>query len=271
MFRPIQIAQVAGVASPPAPPQIIAYMMGRPLDFDPGSRYCYSNFGYCVLGQLIERVSGATYEAYVKRAVLEPLGIRRMQLGRTLESGRAKGEVRYYPHADERGSSVFAASPGRVPVAYGAWCLEAMAAHGGWIASAPQLVRFASSFDDPGRCPILGSASIAQMFARPARSDSDGKPKAAYYACGWDVRPIGDNGRINAWHAGLLAGTATLLVRRHDGLAWAVLFNADRDADGRYLAEVIDPLIHPVASGIRQWPEGWEFEEMTNSETRNPK
>ena len=35
--------------------------MGKPLDFNPGTAYAYSNFGYCVLGRVIEAVSGKPY------------------------------------------------------------------------------------------------------------------------------------------------------------------------------------------------------------------
>lgn len=45
-----------------------------PTQFDPGTRYAYSNIGYCRLGQLIERVSGREYENYVVQAILRPRG-----------------------------------------------------------------------------------------------------------------------------------------------------------------------------------------------------
>jgi CubicO group peptidase (beta-lactamase class C family) len=46
----------------------------RRLGFEPGTRYAYSNLGYLVLGQLVERASGEAYPEYVRRHVLEPLG-----------------------------------------------------------------------------------------------------------------------------------------------------------------------------------------------------
>jgi len=46
-------------------------MLGQPLDFAPGTRYAYSNFGYCVLGRIIEKITGQTYEAFVKKTILE--------------------------------------------------------------------------------------------------------------------------------------------------------------------------------------------------------
>lgn len=47
------------------------------LRFEPGSRYAYSNLGYLVLGQVIERLSGETYTDYVQQHILEVLDMRR--------------------------------------------------------------------------------------------------------------------------------------------------------------------------------------------------
>src|SRR5262249_44742178 len=90
--------------------------------------------------------------------VLAPLGIRRMRLGKTLLAQRAPGEVTYY---DERtGPAVMGAIGTRVSLPYGTWSLEAMDSHGGWLASAADLVRFASAFDVPERCPLLQPKTI---------------------------------------------------------------------------------------------------------------
>ena len=86
MFRPIDIAKAVGTKPPAGPSEIIEYMMGRSLDFAPGTKEAYSNFGYCVLGRLIEKVSGMPYVTYVQKEVLGPLGIHRMRLGRSLEA-----------------------------------------------------------------------------------------------------------------------------------------------------------------------------------------
>src|SRR5882724_7834059 len=58
MFRPREIATAFGLPSPPAPRVIIRYMLGKPLDFDPPTHYAYSNFGFCVLGRVIEKIAG---------------------------------------------------------------------------------------------------------------------------------------------------------------------------------------------------------------------
>ena len=49
---------------------------------------------------------------------------------------------------------------------------------------------------------------------------------------------------------------SALLVRRWDGLCWAVLFNTDRAADGKVLSGVIDPLVHRAADAVTAWPAG---------------
>ena len=46
------------------------------LKFDPGSRFEYSNSGYEVLGQIIERASGTRYAEFLKEKIFDPLGMR---------------------------------------------------------------------------------------------------------------------------------------------------------------------------------------------------
>ena len=60
--------------------QLIRYTLGARLDFDPGTRNVYSNFGFVVLGQIIAKVSGDTYENFVQSRVLKPMGITRVRL-----------------------------------------------------------------------------------------------------------------------------------------------------------------------------------------------
>jgi N-acyl-D-amino-acid deacylase len=256
MFRSVEIARQLGSPPPADAEQIIRYMLGHKLDFEPGSRYAYSNFGYCVLGRVIEKVSGKSYEHYVRQEVLAPLGIHDMQIGQTLRP--APHEVHYYDEKDQTGPAVLGPNLGKaVPWPYGAWYLEAMDAHGGWIASAPDLVRFAAAFDRPIMDKLLGPAGVRAQFARPpgrAGYTAKGKPRDEYYGLGWEVRVVGPDS-INFWHSGALDGTATILVHRDDGLAWAVLFNTRNDPDGENLTGLIDGLVHEAADRVRRWPQ----------------
>jgi len=57
--------------------QIAAMLPYTEVRFEPGSRYSYSNPGILFLGQIVERLTGEDYEAYVTKRILEPLGMRR--------------------------------------------------------------------------------------------------------------------------------------------------------------------------------------------------
>ncbi len=48
----------------------------RKVKSNPNQKFAYSNLGYVLLGQLIEKVSGITYEDYIRNNILEPLGIK---------------------------------------------------------------------------------------------------------------------------------------------------------------------------------------------------
>lgn len=256
--RPKEIAESLQIPLPPMPEAIVRYMLGKPLDFDPGERYSYSNFGYLLLGRFIASVAKQDYEAYVRKSVLGPLGIVRPRLGKALLEDRQEGEVKYYGTAGLKGPALFGPHVGEdVPVQYGHDNLQAFEAHGGWIASAPDLVRFASDLCEPTTSKVLDADSIESMWEWPkgqAGFDAKGNPRSRYYNCGWEVVRV-RNGR-NAWHTGFIAGTSTLLVRRWDGLNWAVLFNADHSISvPKKLADVIDPLVHVAADKVTDWPE----------------
>src|SRR5262249_3504 len=69
MSRSAAIVKQLHVQPPAKPQDIIRYMLRHPLEFDPGIKYAYSNFGYCLLGRVIEKVSGQSYEQYVRKEV----------------------------------------------------------------------------------------------------------------------------------------------------------------------------------------------------------
>ena len=259
MFRTRNIAEHFKLEKPPTAAQILTYVLERPLDFHPGQRYAYSNLGYNWLGRIIEQTSGQSYEHFVRSEILAPLGIRTMRLGRNFWSERFPNEVTYYDDRDPVPSVIdFRVRPRRVSRPYGAWDLEAMDAHGGWIASAIDLVRFGVFLFSENTSPLspAGRAMITEVPAGAAGHRDDGSPKQMYYGAGWMVRPLDGKG-VNLWHNGLLDGTSSLLVRRHDGLTWAVLFNSRSGTaeDRKNLAGAIDSLVHRAAARVEKWPE----------------
>ena len=262
MFHSIEIARELETDPPATPAMIIRSMLRKPLDFNPGERYAYSNFGYCLLGRVIERITGTSYEEAVDRGVLLPLKIdsRNFRLGKSLIEDRASGEVTYYAGPFPKEGAVVGRPLGRkVDLPYGAWPHESLDAHGGWIATAPALVQLALALDNPS--PIFKPETIKECFARPAGYAGFKKnrsPRESYYVLGWNVRPIpnadpkGDRRTATSWHTGSLPGTFGILVRRSDGFTWALLFNTRVGPKKEALGTLIDPLIHEAVDALRK-------------------
>jgi CubicO group peptidase (beta-lactamase class C family) len=55
--------------------QVIDWFKGKPLQFEPGSQFAYSNSGYVLLAGIIEKVSGISYAEFLQRNIFEPLGM----------------------------------------------------------------------------------------------------------------------------------------------------------------------------------------------------
>jgi CubicO group peptidase (beta-lactamase class C family) len=205
-----------------------------------------------LLGQIMETVSGLPYETFVQERLLRPLTIRRMRLGRTLLRHRLPGEVLYHSTSYGLYANVVAeGAPQNAMSQYGGTrSIENIAAHGGWVGTAVDLVRFASTFDDPVTCPILSAASVAQLFAPHAYGDSSTNQ---HYGCGWYVDRGG--ARAGQSHGGTLEGTKTQLARWQDSgtgdtFCAALLFNKYDDA----LSWDLLTLIRNTAASIPTWP-----------------
>jgi N-acyl-D-amino-acid deacylase len=263
MFQSLRMAKSMKIDLPILPEHVIRYQLGQPLDFDPGERYAYSNFGYCLLGRVIEKITGQPYEKYVQDEILKPLGIVRARIGGSLESERAEGEVRYYGVKDEPGTAVVGPGAGeaKVPVSYGVWRQETLDAHGGWIASAPDLAKFGAAFDlaadgQAARSTLLTADSVRQMFGSHVQvSPANGDKPARFYGLGWFIEPAAmEGGQPIARHGGALPCTAASLMHFPDGTNLAVLFNLGQDQQGKFLGRGIEGPLTELVRSIEHWP-----------------
>jgi len=256
MFLPVPIAAATGTPAPATTDSIIRFMMGKPLQFNPGSDYNYSNFGYALLGRIVETITGQPYEKFVREQVLAPSGAACMQPGRSLQAQSLPGEVKYY---DFPGAPLVPSIYGtgtKVPRPDGGFHLEAMDAHGGWVASTIDYLRFVLSVDAMNDPPdILTEATINLMIARPA--SPYWSTSAAWYAKGWQVRPsLGD---ANWWHTGGLPGTTTIVVRNYGGVAWAAFFNSQPSNVDAFVGE-LDSGMWTALSSVTSWPSYDQFQ-----------
>jgi D-alanyl-D-alanine carboxypeptidase len=55
--------------------KLIAYFKGKPFDFEPGTKWDYDNSGYVLLGAILEKVSGKSYERFIEDEIFKPLGM----------------------------------------------------------------------------------------------------------------------------------------------------------------------------------------------------
>lgn len=214
---------------------IFTYMCTAPLANNPGTVFAYNNFGYALLGEIVAVASGQPYAQYVQQAILQPLGITKMQIGGSLLSEQLPDEVWYEANVPVAVPDVFSNPPGRRTTRpYGGFNLTNLQAAGGWVASVTDLAKFALLFDPAGGYPVLTAETIALAQTPPAIEADD---NGLTYTAGWYRVPVA-NGQFNFVHDGNLPGSAAILCRRPDGLSWAVLLNRDAYGDGSNYAEL---------------------------------
>ena len=250
-------ARALNIPAPAGPNDLIRYVMGKPLDFDPGSRFAYSNFGYEVLGRVIEKVTHIAYEDYVKLAILAPAGVHRARLGQALLSQRADGEVVYYdvPGAPLVWTEVRGGPP-VVPRPY-ALPLNEFDSCGAWIASVIDLERFALAMDEhSGRELLLKPGTLRQaredrVAAWPTWTPPGGK---RFYGLGWIIDVAAD-GTERWWHSGGLPGTLSLVAHRPDGIVYAALFNTSAAFGDMVASGDAHEALAAALGSIAEWPD----------------
>jgi len=217
---------------PPCPGDLESFFSGD-LDFTPGEKFSYSNLGYCLLGRVIEKVSGKSYETFIKDHVLRPVGADSLEIGDSKET--KPDEVCY-----------FRDSPN------GNLDMRALDSCGGWIGSSVDYLKFLTSLDGQRAPALLKPKTIKRMLAMP--DDPTVRNRDTYYAKGFNVRNI-NGGGVNFWHAGSLSGTLNLAVRDSNGYGWVVLFNR-RPSDWRKLQLEIERELWQASKEIKGIPPG---------------
>jgi N-acyl-D-amino-acid deacylase len=219
------ISRALNIPMPVLCPDIIRYMMSQPLDFAPGSKQVYSNLGFCILGRVVEKVSGEPYELYVRNHVLAPMDVHAMSIGYSHLSQRGPHEVKYYDYDGAPLIDSVFPGEGKVPSTYGMEILT-LDSCGGWIGSPIDLTRVMSAIDGSRMSSYLTTQTMAEFLADPGIPDWYTTPNY-WYGLGIQVGPT-----PQTWsHGGAIAGARSELMRDEDGYIWAILTNSlSRDA-----------------------------------------
>jgi CubicO group peptidase (beta-lactamase class C family) len=208
--------------------QLISWALSDPYHVvtrDTSTRWEYLNFGYSLLGRVIEKVTGEPYDQYVRESVLRPSGISDMMIAANSEAQRKPREVKYYP------ASAYTLNVTRFD------------AHGGWLATPIDLARFLVHVDGSSTVPdILTAQSHTLMLTAAHVRDAAGKDPN--YGFGWEVNP--------QWHNGAMDGTIAEEVVLPNGFAYAFIVNTRPGAD--LFAGKLDAVIQSILSTVTAWP-----------------
>ena len=189
-------------------------VLNRPVRFEPGSWQRYSNFGYLLLCDVIEKASGMPYEQFIQENVLMPAGCFDMHIAGNYYEDKRENEARYYTHeGDGKFIEEYNKSGRIVERCYGGNNIPLLSGAGGWCGSTAELARFVASIDGrPEVEDIISTESIAQMVEY---FDKD------TYSLGWN-----DTTPSKGWsRTGTLAGTSALVKYFPDGECWIMITN----------------------------------------------
>jgi CubicO group peptidase (beta-lactamase class C family) len=241
MFLPFVVSESMGINPPVDTKTIVRFALNRGLHFTPGTGKAYSNLGYAILGLVIEKITGNSYFDYCRKEILEPLGIYDMTLAHNLPSEKAPFEVTYYEPGDAILKPSIYGNGNLVPASYGGNDIESLGGAGGWLATAPDLIKLLLAVDGfDSKKDILSSESISFM------TDTNN----GYAPVGWKTT-IYDG---TWWRTGTFPGTAGMMKRQPDGTAWVVLLNTSA-WNGPEISTDINYMMARALSQVKSWPD----------------
>ncbi len=173
----------------------------------------YSNMNYCVLGMLIEAVTGKTYERVVYERLLTPLGISGMRMSSTYDLG--PDEVSHHPTPDRN-------------------FMETLGAAGAWNATPTDLVTIINSIDQttPGWKALSPEMASAMRYRVPTAEPPAG------YGLGLINYDVGYG------HTGTIQNTHAMVLVQPDGVTWAVTVSGEYPSDTPQLRSIVRNALH---------------------------
>ncbi|MCD4770558.1 MAG: beta-lactamase family protein [Bacteroidales bacterium] len=239
MFMPLVVASSLNIDSPVETRNVVRFALNKRLHFTPGKGRSYSNLGYAILGLVIEEVSGLSFEEYCKKELFEPIGIFDIELGKNLYTERSPYEVKYFEPSNAIPKKSVYGTGETVPAANGGNDIESLGGAGGWIATAPDLLRFVLAVDGlSSREDIISKESVYIMTNRTS-----------------GLAPVGWKGTTSNgywWRTGSFAGTSAMVRRMPDGTLWVVLFNTNTWKQSKFPTD-ISYMMSRIVAGTKRW------------------
>lgn len=199
-----------------------------PLEYEPGTRFLYTSYGYTLLGVVIEGASGMRFDDYMRENIFKPAGMVRTRVDDVLAiiPNRARGyKPRVYGQLDGNYQNpVLMDSSYKIPA-------------GGFVSTVEDMARFAIAVQN-------GTLIKPATFAEMSKSEKTRDAKETGYGYGWYVGVIGgfaaDAGAVS--HGGVQPGfTGDLVILPKKRIAVVILANLE--AGGRLdLASLVKQL-----------------------------
>ncbi len=201
-----------------SPEELLALVQHLPLEFAPGSRYSYSNSGYCLLGRVIEAVSGMSYEAFLQSHIFQPLGMLHSRY------------MAHEPIIPQRASGYEKADHGSIHVPYMSMTLPYAA--GSLGSTLEDLICWDRALREQR---LVSTERYERMYA-PVRLTSG---RTENYGYGWAFTRY--RGHKVAHHAGGVPGFSSFIGRfLDDDMALIILSNLDGFNAGKLARKIAD-------------------------------
>jgi CubicO group peptidase (beta-lactamase class C family) len=186
----------------------------KPLDFKPGERMSYSNSGYVLLGYIIEKASGETYEVFIRKNIFEPLKM--MNTGYDVSSQILKHRAAGYAR---RGDGVANAAYLDMTIPHAAGAL---------YSTVEDLYLWDQALFTEN---LLSKASLDKMFT----------PFKNNYAYGWTVTTQFNRKAIS--HGGGINGFVTFIARYPDDKTFVVVLSNVESAPSNRIARDLTAMV----------------------------
>ena len=158
------------------PMDIIRYMAGKSLAFTPGTMVKYSNFGYCLLGRIIEEIADMDYETFVHHNILRPAGMIHTKIGLPLAVSYADENIKDATIEIDSQLIHSLIDP------------ELLDSTLGWYSSVHDISRLTISLMYPNVNQLLKPETLELMFRRPTQAWTNPQ---TWYGIGLHVRNDG--------------------------------------------------------------------------------
>lgn len=214
LFSSRDVQNQMGLDCPPEKEDFFKLVLSHRLRFMPGEWEKYSNFGYLLLSEIIEKVSGKPYEQFIREDVLFPAGCYDMHIAGSYYRDKRDNEVRYYAHdGDGKFIEEYTGSGLMVERCYGGNNIPVLSGAGAWCGSPAEIARLVASIDGRQEVKdIISPEAVAQMTEYFDKET---------YSLGWN-----DTDPAKGWsRTGTLSGTTALVKYFPDGECWIMITN----------------------------------------------